>query len=565
MDDMKLRFNTDDVVKGTNRIKRMGKAVDRASIQQGKLTKRSKRFTMGIQQAGFQVGDFAAQVQNGTSAMVALGQQGPQLLGIFGALGAIAGAGLAIGTALIKAKNAGKELQFDFKGMGAALKDLFSGTETIFQPIGAAFRWLGRTALGVLNGIIIGVAGLFTILQSIPSIFREAFNKGGNYIALFAQQFKLEFARLDLWVSQKALTMQGYIESLALEMRATWAGIMAYMSTALSMLGDNVEAIYSRIAQFIERAFKRVIIEVKIGLNKLISGANAILRTAGLDQIDKVFTGAMGEATNYYTKSFTQIGAASAKAFSDAYKEVDKNTYGSDRITKDIANAKSAVQDAKADLDILNKAIQDPMTSVSYLMEALAKLGDFNLGEYFKFGTKIAKENLKELKTKADMVRDSLSSSIESAMMKMIDGTTSVKDAFKAMAVDIIKELYRIYVVQQITGLITGAIGGSGPAPAGSFSAPKPAANGGPVSAGGRYIVGERGPELFTPAMSGTITPNSSVGSSTTVVQNINVSTGVQQTVRAEIRQMMPQIADSAKGAVLDAKRRGGSYGRAMA
>jgi len=147
----------------------------------------------------------------------------------------------------------------------------------------------------------------------------------------------------------------------------------------------------------------------------------------------------------------------------------------------------------------------------------------------------------------------------------MIDGTTSVKDAFKAMAVDIIKELYRIYVVQQITGLITGAIGGSGPAPAGSFSAPKPAANGGPVSAGGRYIVGERGPELFTPAMSGTITPNSSVGSSTTVVQNINVSTGVQQTVRAEIRQMMPQIADSAKGAVLDAKRRGGSYGRAMA
>ena len=66
--------------------------------------------------------------------------------------------------------------------------------------------------------------------------------------------------------------------------------------------------------------------------------------------------------------------------------------------------------------------------------------------------------------------------------------------------------------------------------------------------------------------MSGTITPNSGGGGgATTIVQNINVSTGVQQTVRAEIRQMMPQIADSAKGAVLDAKRRGGSYGRAMA
>lgn len=92
-------------------------------------------------------------------------------------------------------------------------------------------------------------------------------------------------------------------------------------------------------------------------------------------------------------------------------------------------------------------------------------------------------------------------------------------------------------------------------------------ANGGPVQGGRSYTVGERGPEIFTPAMSGTITPNSGGGggSGTTIVQNINVSTGVQQTVRAEIRQMMPQIADSAKGAVLDAKRRGGSYGRAMA
>jgi hypothetical protein len=54
-------------------------------------------------------------------------------------------------------------------------------------------------------------------------------------------------------------------------------------------------------------------------------------------------------------------------------------------------------------------------------------------------------------------------------------------------------------------------------------------------------------------------------GDVVTVNQTINVTTGVQQTVRAEIKQLMPQIADSAKAAVLDAKRRGGSYGRAFA
>ena len=210
----------------------------------------------------------------------------------------------------------------------------------------------------------------------------------------------------------------------------------------------------------------------------------------------------------------------------------------------------------------VNADVTAPLQAFEDMLDAFEGIEGFNLGDYFKFAAKEGKKSLKELKTQADMVRDSLSSSIESAMMKMIDGTTSVKDAFKAMAVDIIKELYRIYVVQQITGFISGKLGGEGAAPAGSF---KPKANGGLVSAGGRYIVGERGPEVFTPAMSGTITPNSGGGGETTIVQNINVSTGVQQTVRAEIRQMMPQIADSAKGAVLDAKRRGGNYGRAMA
>jgi hypothetical protein len=37
-------------------------------------------------------------------------------------------------------------------------------------------------------------------------------------------------------------------------------------------------------------------------------------------------------------------------------------------------------------------------------------------------------------------------------------------------------------------------------------------ANGGPVMGGGTYLVGERGPELFTPLSSGSITPNNALG-----------------------------------------------------
>ena len=57
-----------------------------------------------VQQLGYQVGDFAVQVQSGTSALVAFAQQGTQILGflpIAGAFGAVAGAVLAVSTAVL--------------------------------------------------------------------------------------------------------------------------------------------------------------------------------------------------------------------------------------------------------------------------------------------------------------------------------------------------------------------------------------------------------------------------------------------------------------------------------
>lgn len=50
----------------------------------------------GVQNAGYQIADFAVQVQGGTSAIVAFGQQAPQFLGMFGAIGASVGAVVAI-------------------------------------------------------------------------------------------------------------------------------------------------------------------------------------------------------------------------------------------------------------------------------------------------------------------------------------------------------------------------------------------------------------------------------------------------------------------------------------
>jgi len=80
-------------------------------------TQKTKRFgAVGMQQVGYQVQDFAVQVQSGTSAMVALGQQGSQLLGIFGPAGAIGGMILAIGTGLAGAFMASRNAAEDATG-----------------------------------------------------------------------------------------------------------------------------------------------------------------------------------------------------------------------------------------------------------------------------------------------------------------------------------------------------------------------------------------------------------------------------------------------------------------
>lgn len=163
-------------------------------------------------------------------------------------------------------------------------------------------------------------------------------------------------------------------------------------------------------------------------------------------------------------------------------------------------------------------------------------------------------------------VANAFANSLENSIMSLVDGTISVQDAFKSMATMVIKELFRVLVVQRMVNAAMG-IFEYAPAMGGGYVKMPPVsgvgAYGGPVTAGQGIVVGERGPEIFYPQTNGTIQPNNS-GGQVVVNQTFNVSTGVQQTVRAEIRTLMPQIADAAKSAVVDAKRRGGSFGRAF-
>lgn len=171
-----------------------------------------------------------------------------------------------------------------------------------------------------------------------------------------------------------------------------------------------------------------------------------------------------------------------------------------------------------------------------------------------------------------ETIGSTMQSSMESAFMSIVDGTASSKDAFKSMAADIIRQLYRVLVVQRMVGqLQTATSAGSGILGAiGGALGITGQASGGAVQAGRPYMTGEHGRELFVPSTAGRVLSvaqsKAAVGGGDSVVvnQTINVTTGIQQTVRAEIVGLMPQIQEASKAAVLDAKRRGGSFAGAF-
>lgn len=136
---------------------------------------------------------------------------------------------------------------------------------------------------------------------------------------------------------------------------------------------------------------------------------------------------------------------------------------------------------------------------------------------------------------------DGIGRSVSDAFQGMLTGAMSFKDGMKGIISSVINELWKLFVVQQIVGFISGGIS--------SITGIKlPArANGGSVGKNQPYMVGERGPELFIPGGSGTIIPNRNLGGSGSGnAFNINVDargSADPAAVRAQVQQGILEAA----------------------
>lgn len=80
------------------KLNKLAQTADRTDASVSKVGNSMRKIQ--FQQVGYQVQDLTVQLQNGTSAFVAIGQQGSQLAGAFGPGGAVIGAVIALGSAI---------------------------------------------------------------------------------------------------------------------------------------------------------------------------------------------------------------------------------------------------------------------------------------------------------------------------------------------------------------------------------------------------------------------------------------------------------------------------------
>ena len=173
---------------------------------------------------------------------------------------------------------------------------------------------------------------------------------------------------------------------------------------------------------------------------------------------------------------------------------------------------------------------------------------------------------------------DNLSESLAKAFVTGKTEALNFKAVLQSLAVDLVKTILNLVIFNQLKeGIniiggkigksVLGAIAGGGDQ---SVAVGDMATGGSVQQAGVPKLVGERGPELFVPNQAGRIIPSSLTpnamggGNSIVVNQSLNFATGIQNTVRAEIISMMPQIQNQTVSAVAEARMRGGKFAKAF-
>ena len=252
---------------------------------------------------------------------------------------------------------------------------------------------------------------------------------------------------------------------------------------------------------------------------------------------------------------------------------------GNVRLGKEVAEAREEIEKLNQRLlEIPGELAAEKIIKAS---EAMGALRDITAQTSAQFQESFAKKMQQYGKTVNDFggqVGDIVVKSfrgMEDALMRFVE---TGKLGFREFARSIIADMTRIAIRQAIIApLMSGFSGWLG----NTFGPTKPSigtqvgedlaghienipkkARGGPVKGGGSYLVGEKGPELFTPGRSGGITPNHQLGGSTSVVVNVDASGSSVEGDGGQAEQLGSMLAAAVQAEIANQQRPGGLLAR---
>ena len=419
-----------------------------------------------------------------------------------------------------EAKNALKELGIDANKLSRLplqeqmlqLSDAFGNVENSAEQVRLAFKLFDSEGVAFVNILKLGS-------DELSKLFKEADDLGVLLSGSAVQGVeKANDAILKLSKLFKGITDQ-VVAALAPALEYLATILKDKILDTIKGSNDNVSAFGRTLAGEFLQSLKNVIVALQGFLNGMIKVINAIMTFSPF--------------TRDIFKNFDQL------------KEINIDFTKMDELIRKVGTRTK-------DLNI----------NVKETTKELSVMGQIFKG--VENGVKKYQETTDNLTQSIEKMTVKALGGLEDSLLGVIKGTVSAKDAFRDMANSIISDLTRMlikkYITDRLFGFVTSAISGT------PSTTPTGKAIGGAVQRGQAYMVGERGAEMFVPSRSGSIIPNDKLGggAGVTINQTINLSTGVAQTVRTEVLGMLPQIAEAAKGAVYDARRRGGQFGSAF-
>ena len=354
--------------------------------------------------------------------------------------------------------------------------------------------------------------------------------------------------------SETLRDLQKDFNAVTMELTGEQAQAVEAANDRFDMLGKVLTSLGQQITSFVLEPLAQfsqfLVTKLLQGLNAAVYGVRGFLN--GLVELAQYF----GQEAEYFTFG-EQLNADLERMIANLDKTIE-GTEGLGRanvglVTTNIEVAESTKKSAEE-----FKKLRDAMVAVPVTYDEIGnKVND--LGKKSKTAMEKYVEASEDMKAATEKIAVDALGRLEDSFAGIVTGTMSAKEAFRSMANSLLSDLARLAAKKALGSLIGGMGGGGNPFAAmfGGFRA-----KGGAVSAGKAYVVGEQGAEMFVPNSSGQIIPNG--GGGVTVHQTINLTTGVAQTVRTEVMNMLPQIQQAAVSGVLDAKRRGGSFGSAF-